>query len=205
MKANEVLKKLKVTRQTLCTYVRNGKIRSQKLENGRLIYQDEDVYRMMGISNNERKNVLFARVSTPKQKQHLENQIEILKEFCSKNGIIVNEIYSEIASGISFENRKEFQKMIDEIVEYKIANIFITYKDRLSRISFKLFENLFAKFGTKITVLNEIDDAKLIEKEIFNEIISLIHSFAMKLYSQRRKEKLKLIEKDLILEEKEIK
>ena len=41
---------------------------------------------------------------------------------------------------------------------------------------------------------------KLIEK-IFNEIISLIHCFSMKVYSNRRKEKLKLVEKDLALED----
>ena len=47
---------------------------------------------------------------------------------------------------------------------------------------------------------NEIENKQLIEKEIFNEIINLIHCFSMKMYSSRRKEKLKLIEKDLSLE-----
>ena len=35
------------------------------------------------------------------------------------------------------------------------------------------------------------------EKEIFEDIISLIHCFAMKMYSKRRKNKLKLIEENL--------
>lgn len=64
-----------------------------------------------------------------------------------------------------------------------------------------MFENLFSEFDYKIVVLNEIDDEKLVEKEIFNEIINLIHCFSMKVYSNRRKEKLKLIEKDLRLED----
>ena len=71
----------------------------------------------------------------------------------------------------------------------------------MSRISFDLFQNLFENFNTKLVILNDINDEKLIEKEIFNEIISLIHCFSMKVYSNRRKEKLKLIEKDLTLEE----
>lgn len=64
-----------------------------------------------------------------------------------------------------------------------------------------MFKNLFAEFDCEIVVLNEIDDEKLIEKEIFKEIVDLIHCFSMKMYSQRRKEKLKLIEKDLKLED----
>lgn len=40
------------------------------------------------------------------------------------------------------------------------------------------------------------------EKEIFEDIISLIHCFAMKMYSKRRKNKLKLIEENLEAEQK---
>lgn len=64
-----------------------------------------------------------------------------------------------------------------------------------------MFKKLFDNFNCEIIVLNDIDDEKLVEKEIFNEIINLIHCFSMKVYSNRRKEKLKLIEKDLSLEE----
>ena len=39
------------------------------------------------------------------------------------------------------------------------------------------------------------------EKEIFEDIISLIHCFAMKMYSKRRKSKLKMIEENLEVEQ----
>ena len=39
------------------------------------------------------------------------------------------------------------------------------------------------------------------EKEIFEDIISLIHCFAMKMYSKRRKNKLKMIEENLEVEQ----
>ena len=63
-----------------------------------------------------------------------------------------------------------------------------------------MFKRLFSKYGTEIVVLNEIDNPKEIEKEIFEEIITLLHSFSMKMYSSRRKEKLQLMEKDLRLQ-----
>ena len=51
-------------------------------------------------------------------------------------------------------------------------------------------------------VLNE-DKEKIEneEKEIFEDIISLIHCFAMKMYSKRRKNKLKMIEENLEVEQ----
>ena len=51
-----------------------------------------------------------------------------------------------------------------------------------------MLKNLFAKFGTEIIVLSKVEDEKLIEKEIFEEIISLIQCFTMKLYSKRKRE-----------------
>lgn len=70
----------------------------------------------------------------------------------------------------------------------------------MTRLSFDVFKRLFSKYGTEIVILNEIDNPKEIEKEIFEEIITLLHSFSMKMYSSRRKEKLCLVEKDLRLE-----
>lgn len=42
---------------------------------------------------------------------------------------------------------------------------------------------------------------KMKKKEIFEDIISLIHCFAMKMHSKRRKNKLKLIEENLDVEQ----
>ena len=72
----------------------------------------------------------------------------------------------------------------------------LRYKDRLSRISFDMFQRLFAEFGCEIVVINDSDD-KSDEAEIFEEIISLLHCFAMKMYSKRRKRKLEIVQEDL--------
>ena len=67
-----------------------------------------------------------------------------------------------------------------------------------------MFEELFKKFNCEIIVLNKIDNKQEVEKEIIGEIIDLIHCFSMKVYSNRRKEKLTLVEKDLRLENDKI-
>jgi putative resolvase len=199
MKAKEILKLLNICRPTLTNYVKTGKIRAKRLESGHYIYDKESVFKLINKSC-IRQIVLYARVSTAKQKQDLENQVDILKAFCLKNGLVVSNIYKDIGSGINFD-RKGFSNLLDDVIDYKIQRVIITYKDRLSRISFSLFKNLFEKYGTELIILNEINDEKLVEKEIFNEIIGLIHCFSMKVYSNRRKDRLKLVEKQLKLDE----
>lgn len=199
MKANEVLKTLNITRQTLCKYVHDGYVKVRELPTGHYDYDKESVFTLKN-KEIERSHVVYARVSTAKQKQDLENQVETLNKFCHKNGIKVKNVYKDVGSGINFD-RKGFQSLLQDVIDYKVNKVYITYKDRLSRISYPLFSNLFAKYGCEIVVLNEIDDEKLVEKEIFSEIINLIHCFSMKVYSNRRKEKLKLVSKDLELED----
>ena len=199
MKTDKVLKLLKISRQTLCKYVKNNKIKVTKLVNGYYDYDDESVYKLLN-QDLERTSAIYCRVSTNKQKQDLENQKDTLIQFCNKNNIKISKSYCDIASGISL-NRPEFKKLLFDVINHKINKVFITYKDRLSRLSFDLINELFKEFNCEIIVLNNINDNKTIEKELFSEIISIIHVFSMKLYSQRRKEKLKLIEKDLKLEE----
>ncbi|EQD75595.1 site-specific integrase-resolvase, partial [mine drainage metagenome] len=74
------------------------------------------------------------------------------------NGNTISAIYSDIASGISFEKRKGFFEMLDEIMNNKIEKVILTYKDRLSRVGFELFKYLFQKFRTEIVVISEIGD-----------------------------------------------
>lgn len=190
LKANEVLRVLRITRPTLTKYVKEGIIKTQKLPNGRYEYDTESVYSFLN-KDVSRKTYIYARVSTPKQKNDLENQIELLKQFCFTNGYTVSGIYSDIASGISFEKRFDFFKMLDDVIDNKVERVVITYKDRLSRVSFDLFYHLFKKYNCEIIVMSEIGSEKLDSQEIFEEIVSLLHCYSMKLYSKRKIQKVK--------------
>jgi predicted site-specific integrase-resolvase len=205
MRAKEVLKILRIARSTLAKYVKEGKIRVKVLPNGRYDYYDEDVWRLAGSCREERLNVIYARVSTAKQRGDLERQVKLLENYCIQNGVKIDKVFKDIGSGIELEKRKEFMKLFELIKDYRVNTVFITYRDRLSRIGFNFLEKVFESYGTKIVVVNEskFDDEKLAEKEIFKELISIIHSFAMRLYSNRRKKmKLKYCEEELKLADK---
>ena len=178
MKAKEVLSILRITRPTLTKYVKNGTIKVQVLPNGRYDYDEKSVYDFLN-KNVERKTVLYCRVSTQKQKQDLKNQEDLLKQFCFSNGIKINNVYKDIASGIDFEKRNDFFMMLDEIIAGKIDTVVITYKDRLSRIGFNLFTYLFQKYNCKI--INILIKFKIFEDifiyyiKLFPLLLPLIH------------------------------
>ena len=196
MTAKEVLRVLQITRPTLTKYVKEGKLKVIVKGNGRYDYDTDSVYKMMN-KDIERKTYLYARVSTAKQKKDLENQVQLLKNFCFQNGYLINGVYQDVASGISFEKRKEFFDMLDEILAGRVNRVIITYKDRLSRVGFELFMYLFKKYGCEIIVMSEIGSEKLDSEEIFEEIINLLQCYSMKLYSKRKAKKIKeILEED---------
>lgn len=196
MKANEVLKLLRISRQTLTKYVKDGIIKVELLPNGRYEYDENSVYLFLN-KDLKRKTYIYARVSTSKQKHDLENQIELLKQFCFTNGYTVSGIYSDVASGINFEKRNNFFELLDDIIDNKVERIVITYKDRLSRVGFDLFYHLFKKYNCEIVVMSEVGSEKLDSQEIFEEIVSLLHCYSMKLYSKRKIQKIKEVLQDV--------
>ena len=195
MKAKEVLRLLRISRQTLTKYVKDGLIEVEILPNGRYEYNEKSVYKFLN-KDLKRKTYIYARVSTSKQKRDLENQIELLKQFCFTNGYVISGIYSDIASGINFEKRNDFFKMVDEIIDNKVERVVITYKDRLSRVGFDLFYHLFKKYNCEIVIMSEVGSEKLDSQEIFEEIVSLLHCYSMKLYSKRKIQKIKEVLSD---------
>lgn len=192
MTAQEVLRTLQITRPTLTKYVKNGVIKVTVKGNGRYDYDADSVYKMLN-KDIERKTYVYARVSTSKQKADLENQINLLKTFCFQNGYVINGIFQDVASGISFDKRTQFFEMLDDIIAGKVNKVVITYKDRLSRVGFELFSYLFKKYGCEIIVMSEVGSEKLDSQEIFEEIISLLHCYSMKLYNNRKKKQIKEI------------
>ena len=190
MKSGEVLKLLQISRPTLTKYVKVGLIKTTVRHNGRYDYDKDSVYKIFN-KGVDRKTYIYGRVSTTKQKVDLENQVQMLKQFCFTNGWIVGEVFKDVASGISFEKRKDFYKLLDEVIQGKVERVVISYKDRISRVGFELFRNLFEKYNTEIIVMSEVGNEKLDSEEIFEEIVSLLHCYSMKLYSKRKKQKIK--------------
>lgn len=187
MKAKEVKKILGVTQRTLNNYIKTKKLSIVKINKYHYEYNDNDVYKMIGLNNpkNIKFNVIYSRVSLPKQKNDLLSQSKRLNDFCISRGIIVKEQLEDIKSGMNFNDRKSFNKLIEYVIKGNIDKIIIENKDRLCRFGFDLFMNFCKYYGTEILITSETIN-KSYEQELTDDLISIIHYFSMKSYSHRR-------------------
>lgn len=137
------------------------------------------------LSSNK-KQVAYARVSTYGQKDDLKDQLSYIRQYANAQGIVLDEEISDIGSGLNYK-RQKWNNLLDEVMNNKIDKIYITYKDRFIRFGYDWFENLCKKHGTEIIVLNNIDTSP--DKELVDDLISIIHVFSCRLYGLRKYKK----------------
>lgn len=180
-----------VTNQTLFNWRKSGKLPYVDIGSKGYLYKRSDVMNILGLkeekANVKRKNVIYCRVSNTKQKEDLKTQEQTIVSYCNYNGIIPDKILLEVASGMN-ENREKFNELLDMVMNNEVDTVYVTYKDRLTRFGYEYFETIFKKFNTKIVVLNNVINERNFQQELTEDLISIIHHFSMKMYSNRRKQ-----------------
>ena len=186
MKASEVKKILHVTQKTINSYVKCGKLHPYVINSHHYEYDEDEVYAILGKGKVERKVVTYARVSQRKQKNDLESQKKRIYEWAISNGYKVDEELSDIKSGMSFKERKSFSKLMQMAVNRELSAVIVENRDRLSRFGFELIEQTLENLGTKVIVISNTEN-KSYEKELTDDLISIIHYYSVKSYSMRKR------------------
>lgn len=84
----------------------------------------------MYLTSEVYNTVIYARVSTQKQKSSLQTQIDTLLQYANSNGFLSIKYIKDIASGLNFD-RGEFQLLLSDVIQYKIKTVFITKKQNI--------------------------------------------------------------------------
>ena len=116
---------LGVSVKTFQRWDRENILKAKRTPTDRRYYTYEQYLEFKGIngSDNDRKTIIYTRVSTNGQKDDLKNQIEFLLNFTSSKGIIVDEIIEDIGSGLNY-NRRKWNKLIEECMGNKVDSIY---------------------------------------------------------------------------------
>jgi predicted site-specific integrase-resolvase len=177
-----------ISRHSLYTWEKQGLIKSYNTPGGKKLYRKDDLDALLGMSEEERETkektvCIYARVSTNKQKEYLENQANRLRSYCQSKGYQVTEEVMEIASGVN-ENRRGLCKVINAAKNGKINKVIIEYEDRLARFGYMYLHTLFDLCGVQIVVVNgqENEDTN---KELAEDLIAVVSSFAARVYGKR--------------------
>ena len=186
---HEFSKKINKTPQTLRNWDKSGYLLpAYKSKNGYRYYTDEQLNTVLGIKL-ERKIIGYCRVSSNKQKDDLERQVENMKNYLIAKGYCF-EIISDIGSGINY-NKSGLNKLIDLILQNKVEKIVVLHKDRLLRFGFELVENLCKKFNTTIEIVD--NTPKTEEQELVEDLVQIITVFSCKLQGKRANKMRKVI------------
>ena len=189
----EFAKKIGRTVQTLRNWDKAGKFKPHHVSvGGTRYYSQEQLNHFLGISNKKQLNkkvIGYCRVSSHKQKDELERQIDHVRTYMFAKGYQF-EIITDIGSGINY-NKKGLNQLIDMITNSEVEKLVILYKDRLIRFGFELIENLCEKYGTTIEVIDSTEKTE--EQELVEDLIQIATVFSCRLQGKRANKAKKLI------------
>src|SRR6266446_4534097 len=98
---------------------------------------------------------------------------------------------TDIGSGLNTE-RKSLQKLLALVQDYQVAEVVVTYADRLTRFGLSYLQALFSGYGVTLTVLSP-DEEQTPEQELTADLLALIASFAGRLYGRRSRKQQALL------------
>ena len=179
IRISEAAAMLKVHPQTLRRWDDEGILKPQKIGNQRR-YTLEQINSISKnrIQNINKSNIIYCRVSSAKQSEDLQCQIQFMQRLFPGR-----EVISDIASGVNFE-RPGLLKLIERINNDEIESIAISYKDRLARIGFDIIEYICRLHGCAIVIVNEINTSP--ESELVEDLIAITTSFSARIHGLRK-------------------
>lgn len=183
--------------RTVQVYGKQGKLDIVWTETGRRLITRESLIRLLkkqqmfyDDTGNDRNDIIYARVSTKKQKDSgdLERQIQKINNYAITKNPVNIDVLTDVGSGLN-DNRKNLNKLLKLIQEDKINRIFILYKDRLTRFGFNYIKTICDYHNTEIVIVSDENNNKSQSEELAEDIIAIIHSFSGKIYGLRNRVK----------------
>ena len=192
---NKFSKILGVSAQTLRNGNKKGKLHPHHTSsNGYRYYSHEQLNQVMNVKPNLDRSVIgYCRVSSNKQKDDLERQIENMKLYLTAQGKPF-EIISDIGSGIDYK-KKGLKELMKRISQNKVDKVVVFYKDRLLRFGFELVEYIASLYDCDIEIIDHTEKTE--QQELVEDLVQIITVFSCKLQGKRANKARKLV-KELI-------
>jgi excisionase family DNA binding protein len=163
-----------LSKGTIYSYARRGKIESKKTPGGHILYDISSLTLVEKKKKVADKMVCYCRVSTYGQKDDLKRQVSYMKTTYPDH-----EIISDIGSGINFK-RKGLRKIIDYALTGQLKQLVVSYKDRLCRIGYELIEYIIMEYSDAEIIIDSHTEETL-EEEIANDVLQIINVYSAKI------------------------
>lgn len=182
---HEFSKLLCVTPQTLRNWDRSGRlIPHHKSANGYRYYSHDQLLLMSGQDKPaERITIGYCRVSSRKQEDDLERQVQNMTAYLSAKGKPFR-IVTDVGSGLNY-NRKGLLELLNMINNNQVDLVVVLYKDRLARYGYELIEHIAKLHLTRIEAIDLSDKTE--QQELVEDLIQIITVFSCRLQGRRKK------------------
>jgi predicted site-specific integrase-resolvase len=173
-------KEIGVTVVTLREWEKSGKIVSERTKGGHRRFDLESILCYAKFKKTtEKVTLIYARVSTPSRKNDLDMQKQVLQLYCASKGWKYK-VIEDIGSGLNY-NKKGLLELIKLIESNAIERIVLNYKDRLLIFGSEIIFEICKYHNVEIVVITE-EDEKAYEKELVEDVLSVITVFSAKLF-----------------------
>ena len=159
---------------TLRTYADQGEIPHYRNAAGQRLY-DVDAYLRGRIPA---ETVCYCRVSSPKQHDELQRQVEFMRERYPGARIV-----TDTGGGLDFQ-RKGLVALLERLHRGDELRIVVAHRDRLARSGFELIRWMAEQNGGEVVVLGNTDYSP--EQELTEDILAILHTFSCRLHGLRR-------------------
>ncbi|MHB8628204.1 MAG: IS607 family transposase [Aggregatilineales bacterium] len=159
---------------TLRKYADTGIIRAIRTSAGQRLF---DIDSFVG-DQHPAHQIVYARVSSPKQQDDLEQQIAYLK--AKAPGV---EVITDIGSGLNFE-RKGLNALLERCLQGDKLTVVVAHRDRLARFGFDLIEWLIERNGGQVVVLSKSAHASPPD-ELLQDLLTILSVFTARMHGLR--------------------
>ena len=185
LRMNEVSEITGLAQSTLRLMHRKGELVPAKVSSGGTrYYSDEQIKEYMGIETVSKRIVIgYARVSSRKQEDDLNKQIENLKTYMFAKGYSF-EMITDIGSSINY-SKKGLTNLLERIHDGEVSKVVVLYKDRLVRFGFELLETVCKLNDCEIEIVD--NTPKTNEEELVNDLVRVVNVFGSELKGEQSK------------------
>jgi putative resolvase len=175
MKLSQYAKKVGVTYRTAFRWWQNGDIKGYQLPSGTIVVTEGEEPQ----ARPDGQVAIYARVSSHEHRANLDRQAERLEDYCVAKGYQVSKVVKEIGSGVN-DNRAKFLALLEN---QQVRTIVVEQKDRATRFGFRYLDTLLKGQGRAIEVVKVAENNR---EDVLADLVSIVYSFAARLYGQRR-------------------
>ena len=185
LRMNEVSEITGLAQSTLRLMHRKGELVPAKISSGGTrYYSDEQIKEYMGIETVSKRIVIgYARVSSRRQEDDLNKQIENLKTYMFAKGYSF-EMITDIGSSMNY-SKNGLTKLLERIHNGEVSKVVVLYEDRLVRFGFELLETVCKLNDCEIEIVD--NTPKTNEEELVSDLVKVVNVFGSELKGEQSK------------------